>query len=312
MIYTFADLFAWIWWFHLAFHAIWNECVMACDINEKARLTYEYNFSKISRNMFDNNLFYKDIKLINEKEIPNFDIICWWFPCQPFSQVGRWLWFKDERWNLFFDIARLIKEKRPKAFFLENVRWLEKHDWWNTLLTIHTILTKELWYSFYYKIVKAYEHWLPQNRPRIFMVWFDKSQIIEDAPVFIFPQKKALKYTMSEVFWWKCDRDVWFTLRVGGKGSWINDRRNWDWYLVDGSERRLTPREWKMMMWFPNDFVFPVSDNEAMKQLWNSVAVDAIRDTAACINEYLNKYLSINYKVWLPEINENEVSYMYS
>lgn len=291
-MYTFADLFSWIWWFHMALHNLWLRCVMACDFNVKARETYELNFKDKSPDIFQKWLFFKDINDVDEKSLSDFDIICWWFPCQPFSQAWFKRWFQDKRGNLFFEIARLIKHKRPKAFFLENVRHLEKHDDGKTLEVIIDVLTNQLWYTFYYKIIKASDYWLPQNRPRIYMVWFDKSRLKADAPNFVFPEKRALKYTMSDVFWWHCERKIWFTLRLWWKGSAITDRRNRDWYMIDWQERRLTPREWKKMQGFPDDFNFPVSDNEAMKQLWNSVAIDAIQYTAKEIITYMDKHFN--------------------
>jgi DNA (cytosine-5)-methyltransferase 1 len=95
---------------------------------------------------------------------------------------------------------------------------------------------------------------------------------------------------MSDVMGGKVDRKIGFTLRVGGGRSPIDDRRNWDGYIVNGQVRRLTPREGKKMQGFPDDFVFPVSDAEAMKQLGNSVAVSAIQDWGSEIIKSLNTY----------------------
>jgi DNA (cytosine-5)-methyltransferase 1 len=106
--------------------------------------------------------------------------------------------------------------------------------------------------------------------------------------VFTPPSKRELKLTMSDVMKGNVDRDVGFTLRVGGKASGIDDRRNWDAYRVDGKVRRLTPDEGKKMQGFPATFKFPVSDNEAMKQLGNSVAVKAIQDYASKLIETLD------------------------
>lgn len=288
-MYTFADFFCWIWWFHIALERLWLECALACDIDKHARETYYYNFSG-NTDIFEKGLFYEDITKIDEKSLPDFDIFCWWFPCQPFSQAWHKLWFGDTRWTLFFDIVRIIKEKKPKVFFLENVRHLVKHDNWNTFNVIQEILTKELDYTFNYQIIKASDYWLPQFRPRVYMVWFRKEDLIADYPEFIFPKKQKLKLTMSDIFWWECDRKIWFTLRVWGRGSPINDRRNWDWYVVDGKERRLWIEEGKMMMWFPKDYHFPVSKVQAIKQLWNGIAVNPVYETGKKILEYLKNY----------------------
>jgi DNA (cytosine-5)-methyltransferase 1 len=271
----FIDLFAGIGGFHLAFHNLGAECVFASEFDDSARLTYEKNFSKISPELFSKGQFAGDITKVNKIKIPNFDILCGGFPCQPFSQAGFKKGFEDTRGTLFFDIAEIIRLKQPKAYFLENVRGLYTHDGGKTFETIKHILTNELGYSFHHKIVKASDHGLPQHRPRLFMVGFKNP----DTP-FEFPEKRPLKLTMSDVMKGNVDREIGFTLRVGGKHSPIDDRRNWDGYIVDGQIRRLTPNEGKKMQGFPASFKFPVSDSIAMKQLGNSVAVTAIQDYA--------------------------------
>ena len=273
--YKFIDLFAGIGGFHLAFHKVGAECVFASEWDEDARLTYERNFSKLSPKLFKSNNFAGDITKVKKSEIPNFDILTGGFPCQPFSQAGFKKGFEDTRGTLFFDIAQIIKVKQPKAFFLENVRGLYSHDSGRTFETIKRTLTEDLGYSFHHAIVKASDHGLPQHRPRLFMVGFRNPET-----VFNFPKKKPLKFDMSEVMNGKVDREIGFTLRVGGKSSPIDDRRNWDGYKVDGKVRRLTPKEGLRMQGFPSTFKFPVSDSAAMKQLGNSVAVWAIQDYA--------------------------------
>lgn len=104
---------------------------------------------------------------------------------------------------------------------------------------------------------------------------------------FEFPEKMPLKMTMSDVWGGKVDKKIGFTLRVGGRHSGVNDRRNWDCYIVDGVERCMTPKEGLKMQGFPDDFVFPVSETQAMKQLGNSVAVPAIQAVAQKIIEAL-------------------------
>lgn len=281
---TFIDLFAGIGGFHLALHNLGAECVFASEWDEAARLTYETNISKISPKLFKNGNFAGDIMAVDKKSIPDFDILCAGFPCQPFSQAGFKKGFADIRGTLFFDIAEIIRIKKPKAFFLENVRGLYSHDEGRTFETIKRTLTEDLGYSFHHAIVKASEHGLPQHRPRLFMVGFKDPQT-----EFVFPKKRKLKFTMSDVMKGEVDREIGYTLRVGGKRSPIDDRRNWDGYIVDGEVRRLTPDEGKKMQGFPASFKFPVSDSEALKQLGNSVAVTAIQDYAEAIVESLGK-----------------------
>lgn len=280
----FIDLFAGIGGFHLAFHKLGAECVFASEWDTHARSTYEHNFRPISPKLFETGNFAGDISKVDKSLIPDFDILTGGFPCQPFSQAGQKLGFDDTRGTLFFEIAEIIKTKAPRAFFLENVRGLYTHDNGRTFEIIKEIITNELGYSFFHSIVKASDHGLPQHRPRLFMIGFRDTNLN-----FEFPKKRKLRFNMSDVMKGKVDREIGYTLRVGGKKSPINDRRNWDGYIVDGEIRRLTPAEGKKMQGFPNSFTFPVSDSEALKQLGNSVAVPAIQDYAESIIKTLEK-----------------------
>ena len=273
------------------------KCVFASEIDKNARITYQENFFKISPNLFKEGMYNDDILKIKDpvSQIPKFDILCAGFPCQPFNQAGYKKGFserKDDRGNMFFHICKIIEEKRPKAFFLENVRHILKHDNGRTFSIIKEHLEKRLGYSFDYKVVKASDHGLPQHRARVFMVGFRQDSLYSgshELPEFKFPEPTALNMTMSDVWEGECSRKIGFTLRVGGKGSGLNDRRNWDGYLVDGVEKRLTTKEGKIMMGFPDSFTFPVSKTQAMKQLGNSVAVNAVKATAKEILQYLEK-----------------------
>jgi len=281
----FIDLFAGIGGFHLAFHNVGAKCVFVSEWNEPARKTYEYNFKKISPEIFRNGNFVTDITKVNPKDIPNFDIVLGGFPCQPFSQAGFKKGFKDKRGNLFFNVADIIIRKKPKAFFLENVRGLFNHDEGKTFETMKKIIKDKLGYSFYYKIVKGTDFNVPQHRPRLFMVGFRNKKI-----KFEFPDPIKLEKTMSDIFGAPCEKKIGYTLRVGGRGSIITDRRNWDSYRVNGKVVRLSVKEGKKMMGFPSDYIFPVSDTQAMKQLGNAVAVPAIQAVAEKIINTLNKY----------------------
>lgn len=283
--FKFIDLFAGIGGFHMAFHNVGAECVFVSEWDEAARKTYKANFEKVSPDIFidEGNLFVGDITKINAHDIPDFDILTGGFPCQPFSQAGLKKGFNEARGTLFFDVARILKAKQPSAFFLENVRGLLSHNGGKTFDTIRRILTDDLGYSFYYKIVRASDFGVPQHRPRLYMVGF-KDKSID----FHFPEPTGLKMTMSDVFEGNAERRIGYTLRVGGRGSDINDRRNWDAYIVDGEVKRLTPKEGLRMQGFPDDFIFPVSNAQAMKQLGNSVAVPAVQAVAQEIIKELN------------------------
>lgn len=283
--FSFIDLFAGIGGFHIAFANLGGKCVFSSEWNDAARKTYETNFKKMDPELFARGNFAGDITKVDTKDIPDFDILTGGFPCQPFSQAGFKKGFDDTRGTLFFDIVRIIKDKKPRAFFIENVRHLLSHDKGRTFATIKNVIENELGYSFHYKIVKASDFNLPQHRARLFMVGFRDKKT-----PFVFPEPVKLKKTMSDIFRGKAVKDIGYTLRVGGRGSGINDRRNWDSYIVDDKVKRLTPIEGKKMMGFPASFKFPVSEAQAMKQLGNAVAIPAIQAVAEEIIKSLNSY----------------------
>ena len=288
--FTFIDLFAGIGGFHLACHNQGGECVFVSEWDEPARETYTANFKKIAPKIFDKkgnptDLFVGDITKVDENDIPDFDLLCAGFPCQPFSQAGLKKGFEDTRGTLFFDIARIIKKKKPKAVFLENVRGLRNHDGGKTFEVICNTM-EQVGYKFHTQIIKASDYGVPQNRPRLFMVGIRKD--LKDT--FSFPEPIELTKTMSDIFdGKKCNREIGFTLRVGGRGSNINDRRNWDSYLVDGEVVRIGPKEGKRLQGFPDSFEFPVCESQAMKQLGNSVAVPAVEATVREIKRVLKE-----------------------
>jgi DNA (cytosine-5)-methyltransferase 1 len=179
---------------------------------------------------------------------------------------------------MFFYILEFLKAHKPRAFFLENVRHLIKHDEGRTFTTMERIL-REHGYSFAYKVVKASEFGVPQHRPRVFIVGFRK-EAVKNWKDFRFPKPQKLTQFMSDIFGEPCNKTIGYTLRVGGKASGLMDRRNWDTYLVNGIQRRITSVEGRKMNGFPDHFTFPVSETQAMKQLGNSVAVPAVEATA--------------------------------
>lgn len=284
----FIDLFAGIGGFHIAFESAGAKCVFVSEWDKFARQTYEHNFKKRNPEIFKNDNFAGDITKVDPENIPDFDILTGGFPCQPFSQAGHKKGFNETRGTLFFDIVNILDKKRPKAFFLENVRHLFKHDEGRTFKTIEKVLKEDLGYSLYTQIVKASDFGMPQHRPRLFMIGFLDKEI-----EFEFPEPlKELKYTMSDVLGGTCEKEIGYTLRVGGRGSNIKDRRNWDSYCVNGKIVRIGEKEGLKMQGFPAWFEFPndLSNAQRMKQLGNSVAVPAIQAVAEQIIKTLQKY----------------------
>lgn len=183
--YTFIDLFAGIGGFHQAMHSVGAKCVFASEWDKYARISYEANYKDIEPNLFKKDhkgeylYFNEDINDADPTKIPNFDICCGGFPCQPFSVAGLKRGFEDTRGTLFFNIANIVKEKiksgyPPKVLFLENVRGLKTHDKGKTLSVILATL-KELGYDYSFDILNAKYFGVPQNRERLFIIaWYRK------------------------------------------------------------------------------------------------------------------------------------------
>lgn len=183
--FRFIDLFAGIGGFHIAMHENGGKCVFASEIDKFARQTYEYNFSKISGEIFENGNFNKDITdpMLDYSKIPDFDILCAGFPCQPFSHAGLKKGFDDTRGTLFFNIKEIVNAKIkanklnkkvtiPKVLLLENVKGFKNHDKGNTFRIVKQTLDK-LGYEVAAEVLNSKHFGLPQNRERIFIVaWY--------------------------------------------------------------------------------------------------------------------------------------------
>lgn len=173
MEFSFIDLFAGIGGTRLGFEQVGGKCVFTSEWNKWAAETYQANFGS-------DHPFIGDIVPFPADEVPCHDVLLAGFPCQPFSisgvskrnSLGKPHGFEcATQGTLFFDIARIIAKKRPKAFFLENVKNLVSHDGGNTFEVILETLRDELGYDVHYKVING-RHWVPQNRERIFIVGF--------------------------------------------------------------------------------------------------------------------------------------------
>lgn len=319
--YKFIDLFAGIGGFHIGLEQTGRaHCVFTSEWDEAARRTYEHNFKKSCSDLFTGNgeCFARDITKVAPASIPDFDIVCGGFPCQPFSQAGHKMGFDDTRGTLFFNVEEIIRVKKPQAFFLENVRGLITHGGESLRTpgvgkTMETILDHlygpkdkgGLGYypprgtpGFFY--VKASDFGTPQHRPRVFIIGFKDK---EAANCFSCPAPQELdELALSRIIAGpggrvyfdeagKKLRKIGFTLRCGGKGSAITDRRNWDHYYVqkkgESSIRveKITEKHGLALNGFPSKYRFPktVRPTARMKQLGNSVAVTAVSAWAKCI-----------------------------
>jgi len=175
----FIDLFAGIGGFHLALSKINGECVFASEWDKDCQKVYEKNFGLKP---------HGDITKINEKDIPQHEILCAGFPCQAFSISGKRLGFKDTRGTLFFDVARIIKHHNPKIVLLENVKNFLTHDNGNTINVVKKTL-EELNYNVFYKVLNSSNYGVPQKRERIYIVAFNQKLKIKN---FQFPSNKNI------------------------------------------------------------------------------------------------------------------------
>ena len=306
---TFIDLFCGIGGFRLALESLGAKCVFSCDTDRQARKTYQANFGEEPEG---------DITTIAADSIPDFNILCGGFPCQPFSIAGKQRGFKDTRGTLFFEIARIIKAKQPEVVFLENVPNLARHDNGNTLRVILDTLDG-LGYNVHYQVLNAAYYGVPQIRKRIYFVCFRKDLQVdfsfpkptfEDVAVEDYLEENVdEKYYLdiNSITFYKPDTDVrqLDTYRMGYIGSISQGRRVYgvkgcaptfvvsargpagstEAYYINGRVRRLTPYESKRIMGFPDDFIFPVKEERIYQQLGNSVAVPVVRMIAEKIVE---------------------------
>ena len=193
----FIDLFSGIGGFRIALEKLNHKCVYSADNDKYACDTYYKNFKEYP---------LVDIKKLSAKKIPDHDILCAGFPCQPFSIAGERRGFNDTRGTLFFDIVRIIKEKKPKIFILENVKGLVNHDKGKTFKKIINILSKKvngkinkskrenLGYNVFWKVLNSYDFNAPQNRERVFIIGF-KNQNIN----YKFPKNIKLKINLNNL-----------------------------------------------------------------------------------------------------------------
>ena len=316
--FSFIDLFAGIGGMRIAYERAGGKCVYSSEWNKYSQQTYKANFGDEP----DGDI----TKVDAEKDIPDHDILVAGFPCQPFSiagvskkqSMGRATGFEDKtQGTLFFDVCRILKAKRPKAFMLENVKNLCSHDKGNTFRIIMESLD-ELDYEVYYQILDG-QNFVPQHRERIIIVGFDRKRYGDNIqfkfdikpkkpkPVLEDILEKSVdpKYTLTDKLWIYLQNYAAKHRAAGnGFGYGIAPRDGITRtlsarYYKDGSEilieqegknpRRLTPRECARLQGFPEDFVIPVSDTQAYRQFGNSVVVPLMENVAKLIVKEINE-----------------------
>ena len=291
--FRFIDLFAGIGGIRIPFDELGGECVFSSEWDTYAQKTYQANFWKKP---------HGDITKISPSFIPDHEILLAGFPCQTFSIIGNKKGFEEARGTLFFNIAKILQEKKPKAFLLENVKQLKTHDKGKTFRVIEQTL-HDLGYFTHTKILNALDFGLPQKRERTFIVGFkeniqfsfptpinsipDLSSILEpdekvDKKLFasLHIREKRLKRLKTNPFY----PSIWHENKSGNisvlpYSCALRRGASYSYLLVNGV-RRPSSRELLRLQGFPETFKIVVSHSEVRKQTGNSVPVPVVRHVA--------------------------------
>lgn len=310
----FIDLFAGLGGFRLALESCGAKCVYSNEWDKYAQEVYKMNFNETPDG---------DITLVSENEIPDHDILCAGFPCQAFSISGKQKGFNDSRGTMFFEIARIVKAKKPKVVFMENVKNFASHDNGKTLNTVKSTMIN-LGYDFYYDVLNSLNFGIPQKRERIYMVCFRKDLNINK---FSFPKPFKLSIFVENILLpenevsdliinrsdlviknnIKIQENVNKPIRVGFVGKGGQGERIYSpkgiaitlsaygggifaktgGYLINGKTRRLHPRECARIMGYPDSYLIHPSFSQAYKQFGNSVVVNVLQYIAINIGKSL-------------------------
>lgn len=302
--YTFIDLFAGLGGFRIALESLGAKCVYSNEWEVHVKKVYEENFGDLPDD---------DITKVDENTIPDHDILCAGFPCQPFSISGKQHGFEDSRGTLFFDVARITKAKRPKVVFMENVKNFATHDNGKTLEIVKGTM-EELGYTFYQKVLNAVNYGIPQKRERIYMVCFRNDLEVNDFTYpkpfkltrhvedFLIKDEELVKnlYVDRPDTYYNGKKDDQYSdkpirlgiINKGGQGERIYSTKGiaitlsangggvfakTGGYLINGKTRKLHPRECARLMGFPDSYKICESSNQAYKQFGNSVVIDVLQ-----------------------------------
>ncbi len=288
-VVRFIDLFCGLGGFHLAAkaaarrHGVKAECVYSSDIDRYCRDAYEANFKMRPDG---------DITKVVADDVPDHELLLAGFPCQPFSIIGDRKGFEDTRGTLFFDIARILEAKRPRAFVLENVKMLKGHNCGRTIARIMETLG-ELGYSAGFRILNALDFGLPQKRERIFIVGFRDDASFEwpEGGIPMKPLSLVLETDVPKKFYASehirnnrlakhdptPETTIWHENKSGHISAYpyscaLRAGASYNYLLVNG-ERRLTPREMLRLQGFPDSYKDVCKYMETRKQAGNSLPV---------------------------------------
>jgi DNA (cytosine-5)-methyltransferase 1 len=302
----FIDLFCGIGGFRIAAEQVCKDknikaqCVFSSDIDPDAQKVYEANFGEQPTG---------DITQVEASAIPDHEILFGGFPCQAFSIIGDGKGFDDTRGTLFFDIARILAEKKPKAFVLENVKQLVSHDKGKTLSIILETL-RDLGYHAEYRILNALEFGLPHKRERIFIVGFREPLHFNwsTGNLPMKPLEEVLEPNVAEFYYASAqirenrknsregkktftETTIWHENKRGNIGVHpfscaLRAGASYNYLLVNG-ERRLTEREMLRLQGFPESFEQVVGYGALRRLAGNSVAVPVVKAVVKNVVEAL-------------------------
>lgn len=302
--WKFIDLFAGLGGFRLALESLGARCVYSNEWDIPAQDVYYKNFGDIPEG---------DITKVDETTIPDHDILCAGFPCQAFSISGKQRGFDDSRGTLFFDVARIVKEKKPKIVFMENVKNFATHDGGKTLSTVKNTM-EELGYTFNQRVLNSVDYGIPQKRERIYMVCFRNDiatktftfpkaitleKHVEDCLLEDTSLTESLYVSRPDIYYNDLQDNVYSNKSIrlgivnkGGQGERIYSTKGiaitlsaygggvfakTGGYLVNGKPRKLHPRECARLMGYPDSYKISSKPNQAYRQFGNSVVIDVLQ-----------------------------------
>ena len=317
--YTFIDLFAGLGGFRIALESLGAKCVYSNEWDEHVKIVYTENFGDIPEG---------DITKVDERTIPNHDILCAGFPCQAFSISGKQKGFEDSRGTLFFDVARIVKEKKPKVVFMENVKNFATHDNGNTMDVVKKTM-ENLGYTFNQKILNAVDYGIPQKRERVYMVCFrndlnisnfkypspfELEKHVEDFLILDEKHVENLYINREDTYFNEKNDNIYSkkTIRLGivnkgGQGERIYSVKGiaitlsangggifakTGGYLINGKIRKLHPRECARIMGYPDSYKISEKPNQAYKQFGNSVVIDVLQYISIEIGKALERSIT--------------------
>jgi DNA (cytosine-5)-methyltransferase 1 len=322
MSFVFADLFAGIGGFRIALESIGGKCIFSSEWDKYAQMTYKANFGDMPNG---------DITQIKLSSIPDMDILTAGFPCQPFSSIGKREGFEHlTQGTLFYDVVKILKEKKPKAFILENVEGLISHDGGKTLRIILDTLSvsingqylflsqPDVRYHVFWSVLDSKDYGVPQVRKRIFIVGISED-ISKDVPDFSFPlpilpkefigshiEKNLSGYSISKHL-----QDLYLFKLDDGKPELIDQnskiqvktlcstyhkiQRLTGTFVKDGETgiRLLSENECKAIMGYPQNFIIPVSRTQMYRQFGNSIVVPVVRKVAINLINCLGNHQTV-------------------